>query len=122
MPDRRNSGGYVGQGKRRANQLCNFCGKREGEAFGPDNPGECVTLLIDLEEYTEADRVWQAPRGPENPMPVFQVWCTACARQMVHAGDPIERFREFGYPDNSPDGPYAKYLAIHGTVLKWPNK
>jgi hypothetical protein len=102
-------------GRHRRNPLCNYCGKGEGEptGSGPD-PSEPVTLLIDLEEYEDGDRLFQAPRSPDNPLPQFLVWCTGCARYMVEEGDPITSFREYGHPDNSPDGPYAKYLKRHG--------
>jgi hypothetical protein len=101
-------------GKHRRNQLCNHCGKAEGDT-GSD--GERLSLLIDLEDYEDEERIFQGRRSPENPLPLYLVWCRECACQMVHAGDPIASFRELGFPDNSPDGPYARYLARHGRGL-----
>jgi hypothetical protein len=107
-------------GKHRRNLLCNHCGKAEGEPQGGDDPEELVSLLIDLEEYDDGDRVFQAPRSPDNPLPPYLVWCVGCARVTVDEGDPITNFREFGFPDNSPNGPFAQYLARHGRGFRWP--
>ena len=104
-------------GRHRRNQLCNHCGKAEGSCRGDED--ERVSLLLDLEEYADEDRVFQAPRSPENPLPQFLTWCFSCARQIAMAGDPIENFREFGFPDNSPDGPYARWLAANRRGFSW---
>ncbi|AEW95601.1 hypothetical protein SCATT_32300 [Streptantibioticus cattleyicolor NRRL 8057 = DSM 46488] len=74
-----------------------------------------MTLLIDLERYEPEDMVWQAPG---TPLPRSLVWCTECAIQMSFAGDPIDNFREFGFPDNSPDGPYAQFLRRRGRGIR----
>jgi hypothetical protein len=41
-----------------------------------------------------------------------QDWCLGCARDLVHAGDPIETFREFDEGEA-----YANYLKDNGTSL-----
>ena len=117
MPQHQNGGNMAG--KHRRNLLCNHCGKAEGD---PGADGQPVTLLIDLEEYADDARIWQAPRAPENPLPLFLVWCSECAREMVHAGDPIADFREIGYTDNDPNGPYARYLAKHGRGITFRHR
>ncbi|MCZ4097289.1 MULTISPECIES: hypothetical protein [unclassified Streptomyces] len=92
------------------NRLCSYCGKAEGDLVGGADPDARVAVLIDLEEYTDEDRIFQGRRTPDNPLGLFLIWCVGCACSMVDEGDPITSFREMGYPDNSPDGPYARYL------------
>lgn len=96
----------------------------EGEPQGGDDPNEVVRLLQDLEEYPDpVDRPFQAPRSTKNPLPQFQIWCVGCARTMSAYADPIENFREFGFPPNSPDGPYAQFLRNTGWGrMRWRQK
>jgi hypothetical protein len=98
-------------GKHRRNPLCFHCGRAEGDLA---EDGKRVTLLQDLDDYADSDRIWQGARSPDNPLPQFLVWCIECAKLMVQAGDPIMNFREFGYEDKPDDGPYAQYLRRHG--------
>jgi hypothetical protein len=101
-------------GKHRRNQLCNHCGRAQGDPL-PD--GGSVRLLVDLEEYPDEARVFQAPRSPANPLPLYLVWCVDCAKLLVDLGDPITSFREYGLPDNAPDGPYASYYTRRSAGL-----
>lgn len=98
-------------GKHSRNALCNNCGKAESDRDSDDNP---VSLLQDLEEYADEDRIWQGERTPDNPLPQFLVWCLDCAKLMLQAGEPITQFREFGYEDKPDQGPYHRYLREHG--------
>lgn len=102
-------------GRHRRNQLCNRCGKAEGDPIGygqqPDTP---VTLLQDLEKYSDDERIFQGPRTPDNPLPDFLFWCSGCAQILIETGDPVLNFRELGYQENDPSGPYAQALRKYG--------
>ncbi|GAB2572709.1 hypothetical protein GCM10027168_01950 [Streptomyces capparidis] len=103
-------------GKHRRNRLCNHCGKTAG-APSTKFPGKQVSLLVDLEEYADEERIFQAPRSADNPLPLFLVWCTDCATEMIEAGDPIVDYQEIGFPKGSLDGPYAQILKRFGKGL-----
>ncbi|MBD0734043.1 hypothetical protein BGM09_01030 [Streptomyces sp. CBMA29] len=79
-----------------------------------------VTLIQDLEEYADRDRIFQGERGPNNPLNNFLVWCLSCAIAMDEAGDGIVSFREFGWEQSPDEGPYSRYLAGKQTVKKPP--